>query len=236
LICHNAGQLTSLSSSSIGSIGKAFDLFNLTLLSTLSMTDLQSANNISWNSLPALSSLTFPAVISKASIVLVTNTFLSTLDGINLKTVSSLDINNNNRLKTFSTQVANITSSLNIDSNGKLLDVAFPNLVWVANMTLRNVSSLSIPSLATVNGSLGLYENYFTSVNAPNLTSVGNSGTLQGSLAFVANPSLANISMPSLQSVGGANQIANNSALDAISFPALSFVGGAIDFSGNFST
>lgn len=236
LICHNAGQLTSLSSTSIGSIGKAFDLFNLTLLSTLQMSDLQSANNISWNSLPALSSLTMPAVISKATYVLITNTFLSTLDGINLKTVSSLNINNNNRLKTFSTQVANITGSLNIDSNGKLLDVSFPNLIWAANMTLRNVSTLSIPSLATVNGSLGLYENYFSSVAAPNLTSVGNTGTLQGSLAFVANPSLANISMPQLQSVGGANQIANNSALEAISFPTLSFVGGAIDFSGNFST
>jgi hypothetical protein len=236
LICENAGQLTSLGSTSIGSIGKSFQLFNLTLLSTLTMSELQSVDSINWSALPALSSLTFPATISKATSVVITNTFLSTLDGINLMTVGTLNINNNNRLKTFSTQVANITSSLNIDSNGKLLDVSFPNLVWAANMTLRNVSSISIPSLATVNGSLGFYENYFTSVSAPNLTTVGNSGTLQGGVAFVANPSLANISMPGLTTVGGGFQIANNSALGGISFPTLSFVGGAIDFSGNFTT
>jgi len=75
-----------------------------------------------------------------------------------------------------------------------------------------------------------------TSIIAPNLTSVGNTATGQGSLAIDANGNLANISMPLLKSVGGADQIANNTALDAISFPALATVGGAIDFSGNFST
>ena len=211
-------------------------MFNLTLLSTLSMTELTSVNTIDWSALPALSLLTFPATVSQAESVTISNTFLSSLDGINLMTVQTLDVNNNNRLQTLSTQVANITSNLNIDANGQLLAVSLPNLIWAANMTLRNVSSVSIPSLATVNGSLGFYENYFTSVSAPNLTTVGNKGTLQGSLAFVANPSLANISMPLLQSIGGADQIANNSALDAINFPALSFVGGAIDFAGNFTT
>jgi len=75
-----------------------------------------------------------------------------------------------------------------------------------------------------------------TDIAAPNLTSVGSTATGQGSLAFVANGKLANISMPLLKSVGGADQIANNTDLDSISFPSLSVVGGAIDFSGNFST
>jgi len=74
------------------------------------------------------------------------------------------------------------------------------------------------------------------SVLAPNLTSVGNFATGVGSLALVANGKLSNISFPALTSVGGANQIANNTALDAIAFPALKTVGGAIDFSGNFTT
>ncbi|RDW91400.1 hypothetical protein BP5796_02565 [Coleophoma crateriformis] len=231
LIVENAGELTTLSSSSIGTIGGSFLLNNLTILSTLSMSSLVTVGKISWTALPALPSLTFPATVSSAKSVLITNTFLSTLDGINLMTVDTLDINNNNRLKTFSTQVANITALLNVDSNGQNLDLAFPNLIWAANMTIRNVSSISLPSLATVNGSLGFYENYFTSVSAPNLTSV-----TSGSLAFVANPSLANISMPLLKTIGGGDLIANNSGLDAISFPALSTVGGAIDFSGNFTT
>jgi len=230
-IVENAGQLTTLSSSSIASIGGQFLLNNLTILSTLSMSDLTSVGSISWTALPALPQLTFTAVVKEAASVLITNTFLSTLDGINLDTVATLDINNNNRLKTFSTQVANITDGLNIDSNGQNLEVSFPNLIWAANMTLRNISSVSMPSLATVNGSLGFYGNYFTSVSAPNLTSIGS-----GSLAIVANADLANISMPLLKTIGGGDLIANNSALDAISFPALTTVGGAIDFSGNFTT
>jgi len=236
LICQDAGALTSLTSTSINSIGGNFTLQNLTLLSTLQFNALTEVGAISWITLPALPSLTMTQVISKAKSVSILNTFLSTLDGINLQTVESLVIANNNRLKTFSTQVANITSNLDIDSNGRLLDVSFPNLIWAAAMTFRNVSTVSIPSLASVNGTLGFYGNYFTSLNAPNLTTVGSLATGQGSLAFVANSQLGNITIPMLQSVGGAAQIANNSDLTAISFPKLSQVGGAIDFSGNFTT
>jgi len=236
LIVENNGAITTLESTSIATITGTFGLSNLTLLSTLQFSVLETVGTINWAALPALPALTFTKSVSTANSVTITNTFLSTLDGINLNTVDTLDINNNNRLKTFSTQVGNITTLLNIDSNGKLLDVSFPNLIWAANMTLRNVSSVSIPSLATVNGTLGFYENYFPSLSAPNLTSVGNTANGQGGLAFVANPDLANITIPMLQTVGGAFQIANNSALDAISFPTLTEVGGAIDFSGNFTT
>jgi aspartate 1-decarboxylase len=236
LTVENAGGLTSFGSTSLGSIGGTFTLTNLTLLSTLSFGDLTSVKTIAWTALPALSSLTFPSTISKATSVTISNTFLSTLDGINLDTVSVLEIDNNNRLTTFSTQVANITSSVNINANGNNLVVSFPNLIWAANMTFRNVSSVSIPSLATINGSLGFYGNYMTNIAAPNLTSVGSTATGAGSYAFVANAKLANISMPLLATVGGAFQIANNTGLTGIDFPALTTVGGAIDFSGNFST
>ncbi|RKF63751.1 Protein ecm33 [Erysiphe neolycopersici] len=236
LICENAGGLTSLGSTTINAISGSFELKNLTLLSTLAMGSLRSVNSINWEALPALSQLNFPATVTKAKSVLISNTFLSTLDGINLETVQTLGINNNNRLKTFSTQIANVTSSLDINSNGNNLDVSFPNLIRAANMTFRNVSTVSIPSLAIVDGSLGFYGNYVPSIIAPNLTSVGSKADGQGSLAFVANTKLTNISMPLLKTVGGAVQIANNLALTGISFPSLSYVGGAIDFSGNFST
>lgn len=236
LICENAGGLTSLSSTSIGTITGDFTLTNLTLLSTLSMTDLVSVGTIGWTALPALSQLTFPATVSTATSVTISNTFLSTLDGINLDTVETLQIDNNNRLKTFSTQVSNVTSSVNINANGDSLVVTFPNLIWAANMTFRNVSSVSIPSLAVINGSLGFYGNYMTSISAPNLTAVGDTATGSGSLAFVSNDKLANLTIPQLATVGGALQIANNTGLSSISFPALTTVGGAIDFFGNFST
>lgn len=232
----NAGALTSFGSSSIERIGGAFTLTNLTLISDLSFVRLAEVREIAWSALPALDILGFTTNVRKASRVLITNTFLSTLNGINLNTVDVLNINNNNRLREFSTQVGNITQALNIDANGRNLKVTFPNLIWAANATFRNVSEVNIPSLRTVNGSLGFYGNYFQSLSAPNLTSVGQFSTGNGGLAFVANANLANITIPVLQSVGGAFQIANNSALTAIDFPEVQDVGGAVDFSGNFST
>ncbi|KAG9235043.1 hypothetical protein BJ875DRAFT_542429 [Amylocarpus encephaloides] len=234
----NAGNLVTLGSTTITSIGGDFTLTNLTTLSTLSFGSLKSCKNIAWSALPALPELTFAATVSKATSVVITNTFLSSLDGINLLTCETLDINNNNRLNTFSTQIANVTNQLTIDSNGVNLAVSFPNLMTVANATFKNASSITVPSLSTVSGSLGFYGTNMESVSAPNLTSIGGKtlGVDGGGLAFVGNAKLANISMPRLNQVSGAFQIANNSALTAISFPSLSKVGGAIDFSGNFST
>ena len=236
-IVDNATTLTSLSSSSIASISGIFHLDSLTVLSTLSFTDLTEVGSIEWSALPVLQQLTFPSFIKKAKDVLITNTFLSSLDGINLDTVETLNINNNGRLTSFSTQVANITGLLNIEANGKSLDVEFPNLETAANMTFRNCSSISIPSLKTVNGSLGFYGNYITSLAAPNLTTLGSTTEANtGSFALVANGMLTNISFPQLSSIAGAFQIANNTGLYNISFPDVSQVGGAIDFAGNFST
>lgn len=236
LTSQSAGGLVSLTSSTISSIGGEFRLFNLTFLSTLQFDALTSVKTIYWEALPALPSLSFSGPLSKADSVTISNTFLTTLSGINLNTVGTLQIDNNNNLKQFDTQIANITNAVNINANGNQLAVTFPNLIWAANMTFRNVSSIKIPSLATVNGSMGFYGNYMDSIAAPNLTSVGSFATGVGSLAIVANGKLANITFPALKSVGGADQIANNTALHAIAFPALTSVAGAIDFSGNFTT
>jgi len=241
LIVENAGNLNTLSSSTIGQIGTAknatFRLFNLTTLSTLQFTSLTQVGVISWDSLPALPQLNFgSSSVSKANSVTIQNTFLNTLDGINLDTVGTLNINNNNRLLTFSTQIANITDSANIASNGHNLDVAFPNLIWANSLTFRDVANVSIPSLSKVNGSLFFGENSFEGVSAPNLTSVGSTASKAGSLSFDANTKLTNITLPMLKTVGGGVQVANNSALQSISFPVLTTVGGAVDLTGNFTT
>nr|OQO15774.1 hypothetical protein B0A51_16742 [Rachicladosporium sp. CCFEE 5018] len=127
-------------------------------------------------------------------------------------------------------QLGNISNALAIEANGRNIAVTFPNLEWAFNITLRNVSEISMPSLAAVNGSLGFYSNFFESVNAPNLTTVGQS------LSFVSNQKLNNASFPQLTSVGGGLQIANNTNIEKIDgFPKLQTVGGALDFYGNFS-
>jgi hypothetical protein len=226
--------LTEISSSTIKSIGGTFNLFNVTGLNYLSFDQLTSVSSIIWNIVPNFISVTFPQSISQANSVDIEDTTLKTLDGINLDTVDTFTVINNRYLTSISTQVTNVGSIINIASNGIGLTVDLPNLVWAANATFRNTSSVTIPSLATVNGTLTFDENLFSNLAAPNLTAIGTSSV--GSLTLAGNPSLNNFSFPLLKSIAGANNIANNSALTNISFPSLTSVGGAIFFTGNFTT
>lgn len=230
LTCMNAGSLTELSADQLGTIGGKFNLQNLTILSTLAFSSLNNVNEIYWQGLPALQGLNFPVGVSKAQNVLISNTQLNSLDGIELDTIGNFDIDNNPYLNTVNVNsITTITGSLTVSANYKNLAITFDNLQSANNMTFRNVSSIVMPSLYQVNGSLGFYSDTFQSFSAPNLTSTG------GALAFVDCPQLSNISMPKLTEVGGGFLIANNTNLKSIDgFPKLQTIVGALDFAGTF--
>lgn len=231
LIADNVTQITTLSADSLDTIDDSFTLNGLIILSTLNFPRLESVQTLDWTALPALQGLSFTTGVQQAGIVSIQNTQLNTLDGIDLQMVDSMTIANNNYLDMINMQLGNISQSLIIEANGRNVSATFPNLEWAYNMTFRNVSSVSIPSLASINGSMGFYANFMDAVAAPNLTTVG------GTLSFVSNEDLTNVSFPELKTVTGGLQVANNTALKTINgFPALQTVGGALDFNGNFTT
>jgi hypothetical protein len=205
-------------------------LDTLTICNSLSFPQLTKVHSIQWSHLTALQQLGFTSGIQEASELLITDTQLTNLDGIDLETVDIVNINNNNYLHSWTANLANVTNYMIMDSNAQDLVLSFPGLIWAGNMTLRNISSISVPKLKAVNGTFGFYGDYLTNISCPNLTTAG-------VLAIVNNPSLANISMPQLQTISdGALLIANNSNLMGIDgFPALNTVG-AIDVTGNFTT
>lgn len=229
----NAAMLSSLTFSSLKSIG-GFELGQLTLLSELSFPQLTSVGTMNFTALPALQSLSFGGTgITQADSILITNTGLSSLQGINnLQSVSSFNVNNNQALQNISLQVTSIKNSLDIEANDGFvtgLMTSFPMLQSARNMTFRNCSSISLPSLANVSEDLGFYGNTMKSFVAPNLTTVGG-------LIFVDNTQLTNISIPGLTSVNQSYQIANNTMLKKIDgFSKLSVIKGALDFNGNFT-
>jgi hypothetical protein len=230
LIASNVTQITQLSGDSLARIDDTFTLNGLTILSTLNFPRLEIVDNIDWQALPALQGLSFTTGIQQASTVSIQNTQLNNLDGINLQVVDQMTIANNNYLDEINMQLGNISQALILEANGRNVSATFPNLEWAYNITFRNVSTVSIPSLASINGSMGFYANFFESVSAPNLTTVG------GTLSFVSNEDMTNASFPELKTVGGGLQVANNTALENIDgFPALQTVGGALDFNGNFT-
>ena len=229
----DAIQLASLSFGSLQSIG-GFELGGLTVLSELSMPQITKVDQLNFTALPALQQLSFGGTgLTQANSILITNTGLSSLQGINnLQEVDFFNVNNNPSLQNISLQVTSIKNSLDIEANDGYvtgLQTSFPLLETAQNMTFRNCSSVSLPSLANVSEDLGFYGNTMQSFAAPNLTTCGG-------LIFVDNTELTNISLPMLTSINASYQIANNTQLKIINgFQKLSIIGGALDFNGNFT-
>lgn len=229
----NAVNLSSLTFSDLKTIG-GFSLIGLTALSELSFPQLTQVSSINFNALPALQQLSFGNTgILQAESVYITNTQLSSLQGINnLESVSTFTITENSNLQNISLQVTSINQSLDIEANDGYvsgLTTTFPLLQTAQNMTFKNCSSVSLPSLANITQDLGFYGNTMTSFAAPNLTTVG-------ALVFVDNTDLTNISIPGLVTLNGLIQIANNTMLKQIDgFQKLSVIKGALDFIGNFT-
>ncbi|KAI2640257.1 GPI-anchored cell wall organization protein ecm33 [Xylaria nigripes] len=231
LIVKNNGLIQSLASESLQSIGGSFQLTNLTALNSLSFPHLNEVGEIDWTTLSKLPEPTFGTPgITKAKAVKISDTFIESIAGINVEKLNDMDINNNHRLTSFSTSIKTLSNILRINDNGLNLTMEMPNLEWIANMTIANVSSFSVPSLSAVNGSMRFDSNYFSTFLAPNLTEIQ-----QGDLSFVSNPYLQNISTPLLKTVGGGFTIANNTDLAVVDgFGSLKEVGGAILMRGSF--
>ncbi|KAI5208375.1 hypothetical protein AUEXF2481DRAFT_41220 [Aureobasidium subglaciale EXF-2481] len=233
LTATNNSLIPSISADSLQVIGGAFTLTELQVLSTLSFPQLSQVDSIEWNALAGLQQLAFTSGVEQANTLSIQNTQLQTLDGINLAVVDTVFITNNNYLNDISMQLGNITTSLRIESNGANVSAIFPNLIWANNMTFRNVSTIALNSLVTVNGSLGFYSNEFESLQCANLTNVG---TNKGDLTIVSNSNLNNVSFPSLTKVGGGFSIQNNTELMMVNgFPKLAVITGAFDLYGDFT-
>lgn len=233
LTATNVSNLNTLDFGGLQSVG-GLDLTSLTSLSTLNAGSLNSVDAMTLEALPQLQRLSFGSKgITQASSILITNTGLTSLQGIDqLDQIDSFNVNNNGGLTNISLQITSIKGSLDVEANDGTvsgLTVSFPMLETAQNMTFRNCSTILLPALNNVTQDLGFYGNSIESFSAPNLT------TTSG-LIFVDNTELTNISIPNLVSVNGSYQIANNTELKIVDgFPKLSVVTGALDFNGNYS-
>ena len=229
----NAVNLASVSFGSLRSL-TGLQLGGLTVLSELSMPQIQTISQINLTALPALQQFSFGNDgVTQSQSILITNTGLSSLQGLDqLETVDSFNVNNNDALQNITLQVSSIKNAINIAANDGFqsgLTTSFPMLEMAMNMTFRNCSSVSLPSLANVTEYLGFYGNTMESFAAPNLTTTGG-------LVFVDNTELTNISVPGLTSINGSFQIANNTMLKKIDgVQKLSVVTASVDLNGNFS-
>lgn len=232
LRAENNGLLATLRSDSLVTIGGVFALKNATHISTLNFPQLNEVGSIDWSTLNSLPEPTFGTVgITKAKSVVIADTFIESINGINVQSLTDMNINNNRRLTKFSSSIKSLSNTLYVTANGLNLTMEMPNLEWIANMTIANVTSFSVPSLHTVNGSMRFDSNYFETFSAANLTEIQD-----GDLSFVSNPQLTNITIPNLKRIGGGFTVANNTALEKLDgFSKLNEIGGAVKVRGSFT-
>lgn len=232
LIINNATKLISFTSTSIQSVEGTLRLMGLPLLSTFNMQALKSVNNMELINLHQLNELTLGTTgVTKASSIVIQDTFLNDVNGLNIATVDNMTIANNGQLSQFTSKLENVTSRLSITDNAGNMKINMSMLETAGELDFRAIQSFDAPILETA-GRLSFQESpQLLSVSANNLTSIKNSLTLDN------NKKLANISFTSLTTISGDMTIRNNTDLETINkFPVLKKIGGAILLTGSFST
>ena len=162
--------------------------------------ELRGIKQLLFSSLPLLSDFTSKEIEGLISLVIM-STALRSLNNIrSMETGANLVLTGNLNLNDIFMAVEP-AEFIQIESNGYTLTVDFPTLRTVrsipgGSVTFNNCTSLSLPSLATVNTSLTFAGNFFDRIHLPELQAVN-------SLEVVENARLRTIDLPKLESVEG---------------------------------
>lgn len=226
----NSSSATSINFNQLKTISGSLKVDALTQLHDIDFSSLSEAEKLSLISLPSLAVLNLNTGLSSAGEIHVSDTAISSLQGLtNFKSVKVLDINNNKNITLI--DLANLQSAsegLTLSFNSDDTTLKLDNLQWSSNLTIEDVSDVSLGNLTTVNGSLVIAYNSFTSLDFPSLKEVG------GAFQFFANEEVEDVAFDKLEEIGGEFRIYNNSQLVDLSFENLETIKGAVNIKGDF--
>ena len=230
-------MLQTVSGSLLTLIGENFTMGNVTQLSRLSFPALSQVGAINFTGTSSLQLLDFgDPGIQRVSSVLVTNTQLRSLAGLDFIDVDTVNINNNPYLSDINLHTNTINVGIDIGANdvtGSGTNVTMPNLTSAATIIFRNITSLSLPYLKSTNN-FTLAGNEIVNLVCPQLSQIGQSGG--GGFSVIDNPLLKSIQMLDLTQSDGLLSVTNNTILQTLSgFQNLSDIDGDAVFNGNFS-
>lgn len=227
LIADKAVKLSSFAAQNLETINGDFRLQGCTILSSLNAPQLSKVGSLTWITLPALQ--TYNMGITEAKDVKITDTQLTSLNGLNPKTVNKFEVDNNKYLKTVSMDgLQTVSEAMSLGFNDKKIEMKFPSLIWSKNVTLIGGSVADFPKLQHINGSMNFGNTTIKTISCKNLT------TVEQTLAFIGNSEATDLDFPQLTVIGGGFKIHNNTKLEVVDgFPKLRQVRGAIDFVGD---
>lgn len=224
-----ATQATSVNAPTLELISGAFTLSGNTILSTVNLAQLTTVGTLNFTALPALENLGLASGITSAESIIVSDTGLNALEGINVYRLKVFDVNNNGDLETIDSGLQKVTDSLSVAHNADKADVSFDQLTEAQSISFDSINSVSAPNLTKVDGGLSLSNSYFDKLEFKSLQTIGNS------LSITTNDELEELDFPQLKSIGGALQIIDNEQLKSFDgFPKLSTIGGSVTLDGAF--
>ncbi|KAK6456262.1 3-prime end of extracellular mutant protein [Scheffersomyces xylosifermentans] len=225
----NATQAVTLNAPTLQLVSGTLELNANTILQNLNLAQLTTVGSLNFNALPALEQTGLTAGITSADSIVIADTGLTSLSGINVYELKTFDVNNNQDIDTIDSGLQSVTDSLSISYNAEKVDVILDQLTSANNVFLQSINSLSANNLTTVNGSLAVSSSSVDEVQFKGLTNIGKSLTIN------KNDNLETLDFPKLTNIGGALQISDNEHLRSFDgFPELKTIGGSVDINGTF--
>ncbi|CAO3662736.1 unnamed protein product [Rhizopus stolonifer] len=202
---------------------------NNKLLASLNLAKLYAVRSFEVSVHPALNELRFAAGLTEAEKITITDTTVTRVDGLKMKSTQDISVSNNIYLKSFG--LTNTTSVNNVlfSSNSPNLRIDLAKVQSMRESTFRNVAGLNLDGLSRVLGDMSFISNSFDTLDMPSVTEIS------GTLTLTDNMQLNNLSMAKLSHLGGALSVSGNNNLASITaFPNLQQVDGTLDITGGF--
>lgn len=230
LFINGTQKATSFNAPTLELVSGELRISDATILATVNLAQLTTVNTLTYNALPALEATGLTSGVTSAETITFSNTGLTSLSGVNVYKLTTLDINNNADINSIDSGLQSITDTLSIAYNANSVEVYLDQLTSAKNVNFQSIGSFSAGNLTTINGSLSLDSNTFESFDFPVLELIGNS------LSIDTNDELEEFDFPELTTIGGALNIQENSKLRSFSyFPELKTVGGTVNITGDFN-
>ncbi|KAL6942686.1 hypothetical protein ACO0RG_001646 [Hanseniaspora osmophila] len=228
LTVEESSSLVRIEAPQLQEVGHDFKLKRLTSLTSIYMENLSTVDTILWKVLPILSTAQLGPSLKKTTKIIISDTSLTSFDGChNLKNLSILNLNNNRFMEEITCNVESVSEQLSIAANARDVEISLKELQWANNITIRESAKIELPKLESVKNSMEFIDNYFSTLKIPNLETIG------GTLGLLENRNLKTIDINNLTDVSGGIMISKNSQLKSINFfSKLQQIGGAIQFDG----
>jgi hypothetical protein len=139
-------------------------------LNTLDFPLLTAVDTTNFDQLPSVSTFNFSSGPSSVTNVFITNTSLSTLEGIDLQNADNIQITNNAHLVHASLPFETAKDVITVSFNGPLVNLSLPQLTSAGHIILRNIAAASLPSLNFLSDIFTLLETSVTELALDSLS------------------------------------------------------------------